>query len=153
MPESVAKTQKIVEEANGGLIESLGDLIVALWDVFVSLAVLVAPWWPLIAWVAFWLFAVNWVKFRAVLLEGGWIGLVLLGLLMVLVWGTIAPPAEGTHSIFGLTLSNYVGKTVYVTTLFSIMFLCGSVQLAGSWPACCQFADDDQPEEESHSTH
>ena len=111
------------------------------------------PWTPLIAWIAFWMFAVNWVKFRAVLLEGGWAGIVLFGFVTVLVWGTIAPPMGGTHNILGLGLSNYVGKTVYVTTMFCIMFLCGSVQLAGAWPSCCCFNSDEQSEEPGHDDH
>ena len=41
-----------------------------------------------------------------------WVGLVLLGFLAVLVWGTVAAPAAGAHQFFGLTLGNFVGKTV-----------------------------------------
>ncbi len=73
-------------EAGGGLFDSLGALFTALVDVLVSLVHLVLPWSPLIAWIAFWLFAVNWVKLRAVMLQGAWIGVVLIGLVMVLIW-------------------------------------------------------------------
>ena len=57
----------------------------------------ILPWTALIAWVAFWLLAVNWVKFRQVLVQGGLIGLVLIGLCMILLWGLIAPPAAGAR--------------------------------------------------------
>ena len=105
------------------LITNLQVLLFATWNVIVSLLGLLLPWTPLIAWVAFWLLAVNWVKLRAVMIQGGWIGVVLLGLMMVLVWSVVAPPSAGTHHLFGLNVSNFVGKTVYVTALLTIMFL------------------------------
>ena len=74
------------------LYESILQLFVALWDIFYSLAVLLLQYAPLIAWVAYWLLAVNWVKFREVLAGGGWIGVVLIGFIMVLIWGLVAPP-------------------------------------------------------------
>ena len=68
------------------LLTSLQSLLAASWEVVIALLVLVLPWTPLLAWVAFWLLAVNWVKLRDILLRGGWIGVVLMGLVMVLVW-------------------------------------------------------------------
>ncbi len=134
------------------LLDSLLQLIQALWAVVSSLFWLALPWLPLIAWVAYWLFAVNWVKLRSVLLAGGWIGVLLIGLVMILVWGSVAPPdtADGMHHLFGLRLSNFVGKTVYVTGLFSIMFLCGAVQLTGCCDRCCNFPAD-EPEDDHHA--
>ena len=85
--------------------------------------------------------AVNWTKLRLVLLQGGWIGLLLIGVVAVLVWGTVAPPPSGSHHLLGLTLGNFVGKTVFVTTLICIMFLCGSVQLSGACGKLCQFEE------------
>ncbi|MGZ0168459.1 MAG: hypothetical protein ACKVHE_02785 [Planctomycetales bacterium] len=131
---------------------SLLDLIIAVWNVVESLFHLVLPWTPLVAWVAFWLLAVNWVKYRAVLLKGGWTGLVFTALMMILIWGLIAPPADGVHHVFGLSLSNFVGKTVYVTALFSIMFLCGSVQLSGACGSLVCFKhEDDDPADHGHA--
>ena len=113
------------------LWESLVQLVVALWHLLLTLGAVLLPWLPLLAWIVFWLFAVNWVSLRQVLLRGGWIGLLLIGLVMILVWGVVAPPVGGAHHLFGLTLSNFVGKTVFVTILFCIMFLCGAFQLSG----------------------
>ena len=141
-------------ESIAGLLNSLGDMVLALWDVAAWAVVLILPWTPLIAWIAFWLFAVNWVKLREVLLQGAWIGVVLVGLVTVLLWGTIAPPVGGSHDMLGLSLSNFVGKTVYVTTLFCIMFLCGSVQLSGFCSSCCQFEEDEEPaDDHAHASH
>lgn len=134
------------------LLKSLSELLLASWHVVTSLLWLILPWTPLIAWVAFWLLAVNWVKLREVMIQGGWIAVVLLGLVMVLVWGMVAPPDRGYHHLFGLNVSNFVGKTVYVTALLTIMFLCGSVQLSG---ACGKLADfpEDLPEEDHSHGH
>ena len=136
------------------LLTSLQNLLAAGWDVLISLLVLILPWTPLLAWVAFWLLAVNWVKLREVLIRGGWIGVVLIGLVMVLVWSLVAPPASGSHHLFGLNVSNFVGKTVYVTALLTIMFLCGSVQLSGACGSLAHFPepshDDDDHGHDSH---
>ena len=132
------------------LLESLVQLLVAVWDVVFAAVSVVVPWLGLIAWIAFWLFAVNWTKLRALLLQGGWIGLLLLGFGMILVWWAVAPPPNGHHLILGLTLSNFVGKTVYVTILMCIMLLCGSVQLSGmSGPA----DDDEEDAALAHASH
>ena len=149
----LATIAAVMPLAAGGLLENLGGLLEAFWGVAVSLVLLLAPWTPLFAWIAFWLFAVNWVKFRATLLQGAWVGVVLLGLVTVLIWGSIAPPPGGTHSLLGLELSNFVGKTVYVTTLFCIMFLCGSVQLAGCCPGCCRFEETEEPADDAQAVH
>jgi hypothetical protein len=131
------------------LLDSLVNLLEALLQVLAALAAAIAPWWPLIAWVAFWLLAVNWVRLRQTLLEGGWIGVVLTGLMMVLVWGVVAPPPDGTHHLLGLRVSNFVGKTMYVTGLFVIMLLCGSVQLSGAVDRYLNFAES-EPEPHGH---
>ena len=133
------------------LLYSVLHLIYAIADVIFQVIQLVLPWSALIAWVAFWLLAVNWVKFRQVLVNGGLIGVILIGLCMILIWGLIAPPADGAHHLFGLTLSNFVGKTVYVTALFCIMFLCGSVQLSGCCSPLCRFDDDETTDEAVHA--
>jgi hypothetical protein len=125
-------------------------LLGAVWQLVISILLLILPWTPLIAWLAFWLFAVNWVKLRAVMVQGGWIGVVAIGFLMILIWGVIDPPASGAHYLLGLTLSNFVGKTVYVTALLTIMFLCGSVQLSG---ACGDWATFPEPVADDHHGH
>jgi len=93
------------------LLVKLGDLVWAIWDVLAAFLFLLLPWAPLFAWIAFWMLAVNWVQLRAVLHKGGWVGLLFIGLIWVLIWGSVAPPV-GKHEIFGLSLSNYVGKVV-----------------------------------------
>ena len=135
------------------LFEAFAQLFIALWDLTTIGARLVLPYLPIVAWVVYWLFAVDWVKMRHVLLSGGWVGLVLIGLVMVLVWGVVAPPEMGQHHFFGLRVSNFVGKAIYVTTLFCIMLLSGSVQLSGILGNCCRVAVEPDPEPELHVVH
>lgn len=131
------------------LYASLIKLFYVLFDVVISVGGIILPWLPLIAWVAFWMLAVDWSKLRSHMVRGGFLGVILMGLMMILIWGTVAPPADGAHHMLGLKLSNFVGKTVYVTFLFSIMFLCGSVQLSGSVDRFLNFTED-APEPQHH---
>lgn len=139
------------------LIKNFQAVLEASWNLIITLLGIVVPWTPLIAWVAFWLLAVNWVKVREVMIKGGWIGVVLIGLMMIMVWGVVAPPTGGTHHLFGLNVTNFVGKTVYVTALFTIMFLCGSVQLSGACGKLAQFpedvVDDGHCDSHGHDSH
>ncbi|MDA1013515.1 MAG: hypothetical protein O3A00_03560 [Planctomycetota bacterium] len=135
-------------EALEALLYSFVDVFAALWELVIAILRVLVPWTPLAAWIGFWMCCVNWRELRPLLARGGWIGLFLLGFVMILVWGNVAPPEDGIHHIFGLQLSNFVGKTVYVTTLICIMLLCGSVQLSG---LCNQFCKSEEPEEpETH---
>ncbi len=132
------------------LFFSLQKLLTAGWEVGISLFALLIPWTPLIAWVAFWLLAVNWEKLYPVLAKGAVIGVVLIGLMTALVWGLIAPPPDGVHYLFGLRPSNFVGKGIYVTMLMTIMALCGSVQLSGAFGS---LFPEDVPDEHHGDDH
>ncbi len=133
------------------LLISLSDLLVAAWSLLRAVSGLLLPWFPLAAWIGLWLFAVNWIKLREVLVsKGGLLGVLLIGAVWVLIWGLVAPPEGGSHFILGLTLSNFVGKLVYVTALFCLMFLCGSVQLSG---CCNQWCEVTMPDPHAHGDH
>jgi hypothetical protein len=132
------------------LLDSLQNLLLALVELLAMLAGTIAPWWPLIAWVAFWTLAVNWTKLRVVLLSRGFIGVLLIAFMWVLVWGIVAPPEGGSHHLLGLTVSNFVGKLMYVTALLVIALLCGSVQLSGAVDKYLHFVE---PIEDSHGDH
>lgn len=129
------------------LLVSLGDLILAAWGLLKVIGGLVVtpPWLPLAAWVAFWLCAVNWTRFRDLLIhKGGLLGLFLIAAVTVLIWGVVDPTP---HQLLGLSVSNFVGKIVYVTGFVCLMFLCGSVQLSG---CCQQWCDVPLPSDEVH---
>jgi hypothetical protein len=132
------------------LLASFRELFFALTQFIGVVLQLLAPWTPLAAWLAYWLFAADWSKLWPVLAKGGWIGVVLIGLMMTMIWGVIAPPTGGHHVILGLTLSNFVGKFVYVTALLVMMTVCGTVQLSG---ACGDWASFPEPEPEDDGHH
>lgn len=132
------------------LFNALIDLLAALYHVLAALMATIAPLLPLLVWVAFWTLAVDWVKLRHFFLRGGWIALLLTMFVTILVWGVVAPPESGAHNMLGLSVSNFVGKTVYVTAIVVITFLCGSVQLSGICGSLCRF-EDEQPEPSVHA--
>ena len=138
------------------LFQSLENVFWSLLDVVMALVFVVLPWLPLLAWVAFWSFAVNWARTFDVLRKGGFIGVLLLMFAAVLIWGAVAPPIEGTHTLFGLTVSNYAGKFIYVTMLTCIALLCGSVQMSGTFGSLIDFSNEDAAEDDlghGHDAH
>ncbi|MDB5386198.1 MAG: hypothetical protein JWM11_1844 [Planctomycetaceae bacterium] len=135
------------------LLNSLLELSFAIMDLVVVLGAILLPWLPLIVWLCFWLFAVNWTKLRIQLTQGGgWVGLLLIAVVWIIVWGVVAPPASGSYDLFGLHIGNFVGKTVYVTSLYCLMLLAGAAQLSGAFAGCCQFAEP-VIEEHGHGNH
>lgn len=136
------------------LLQALRDLSGPLWDVLTALTQLALPWIPLVAWVAYWLFAVNWTKLREQNAKGGWIGITLLGIVAILVWGAIDPPVPGGYDLFGLRISHYVEKTVYVSGLICMAYLAGALQLSGFKPSCCGLdACEVAEEDHGHDDH
>lgn len=124
------------------LLNSLREVLVAVANLCLELALIIAPWVPLLMWIAFWLCAVNWRQLYPVLMKGGMIGVILSGLMITLVWSVISVPEAGVHRVFGLEVSNLVSKLVAVTSLIVIAFLCGSVQLSGICGSLCSFENE-----------
>lgn len=146
------------------LLTAIWQLLTAVGELLLAIVHVGTPWLPLIAWVAFWLLAVNWVKLYGTMdrerimgvLPLGMVGILLLGFLTILVWGVIAPPDHGKYPILGLQLSNFVYKTVMVTGLFVIAAMCASVQLSGLVTPLCLFeepAADDGHDDHGHGDH
>ena len=130
------------------LFSSLSNVFWSLLEVVVNLVRLILPWLPLLAWIGFWTFAVNWSKAFPILRRGGFVGVLMLMFVAVLVWGAAAPPVDGKHFMLGLKVSNYAGKFIYVTMLTCIAMLCGSAQLSGAFGRLCQFPEE--PAEDDH---
>lgn len=135
------------------LFHSLVNVFRSLLDVVMALVNVILPWLPLLAWMAYWSLAVNWVKAYDILRRGGFLGVLLLMFVAVVVWGAVAPPIEGSHTVFGLTVSNYAGKFIYVTMLTCIALLCGSVQMSGTFGSLVNFSGEDAPADDHGHAH
>ncbi len=132
-------------------LTALLNLLDSLWELLLVSGSGIYPYLPLLAWIAFWLFAVNWEKLHQVFWSGGWVGIALLVISAVFVWGVVAPP-ETTHNILGLEVSNFIGKFLKVGALVVIAFLCGTVQLSGACGCCVRF-DEPEPTDSGHDDH
>lgn len=140
------------------LLQALLNLLSALLEVFVATGGLILPWLPLIAWTVFWALAVNWEKLAAVIRTGAFLGIAMIALLAVLVWGCVSPPIDGHHyfEMLGvrLSVSNFTGKLVYVVGLVVIMFAAGSAQLSGMFDGLVCFVNDEESaDDHGHEDH
>ena len=62
-----------------------------------------------------------------------------------LVWSQVSPPVDDVHTLFGLKVSNLVGKFVCVSILTCIAVICGSVQMSGTFGSLVDFSDEEKP--------
>jgi hypothetical protein len=135
------------------LVDLFGSIVDVLWsmlNVVINLVRVLLPWLPLLAWVGFWTFAVNWAKAFPILRRGGMIGVLLLMFVSVLVWGAVSPPVDGHHVMLGLTVGNFTGKFIYVTMLTCIALLCGSAQLSGAFGRLGEFPEEPADDDHGH---
>jgi hypothetical protein len=119
------------------VVQALGQLFVALgnllWELLTDAGTrrLLVPWMLLIAWLAWWLFAVNWRRAWVVLAEGAWAPVVLLMVLAARVWASLAP---SDWNVFGVaTLGNFWWQLGGVTLLVGLTLFCGWLQTAFDW--------------------
>lgn len=84
----------------------------------------------LVLWVVWWLFLVDWNVAGKTLKGGGWVGLMLLGLLAVLIWGSLSP---ADREVLPMPLPNFVEEFTIVFGLYVVMLGCGALQMA-LWP-------------------
>lgn len=75
----------------GELLNSLLELLGALLQLGRVVLHLLLVWSLVIAWAAWWLRGVNWVRAWPVLAQGAWVPVLLLIVLAALVWSQIAP--------------------------------------------------------------
>lgn len=92
-------------------------------------AVLLAPLLPLLAWITFWLFAVDWRKLRPVLASGGWLPLavVAVGLTAVAV---AASDEAAVRELGPLTVSAKAERIGWAAILVATMFYAGAAQIS-----------------------
>jgi hypothetical protein len=85
----------------------------------------------LIAWIVWWLWAVNWKHAWPVLARGGWAPLVLLMVMAALVWSRLAP---GQENFPGLIVSaDFWWKLGGVGIAVAVALFCGWLQGYFAW--------------------
>jgi hypothetical protein len=106
------------------LLDTLQQLVINLGTLVWELVLLLAPWLLLIAWVAWWLWAVNWKRAWVVLAEGAWAPVVLLMILAAHVWASLDP---------GGLLPGFWWKLGGVCLVVGGTLLCGWLQVVLNW--------------------
>jgi hypothetical protein len=113
-------------------------LLLSLWWALIGIL-----WWALafalrwallIAWVAWWLWGVDWRKVWPVLARGAWAPVVLLIIVSALAWAEIVP---SDYTLFNsATIRNFWWQMGAIVLLAAIAMLCGWLQgLLGWWPS------------------
>lgn len=96
-----------------------------------ALLVWAGQWSLLIAWLAWWLGAVNWRRVWPALAQGAWLPVVLLLVMSALVWSTIQPAG---YQVLGVVpLSAFWWRLLIVACLAGLAFLCGWLQEILGW--------------------
>lgn len=115
----------------GGPWETFVQLLQDLAALAGQLALLALRWSLLIAWVAWWLWAVNWRKAWAVLAEGAWVPAVLLVILVAMVWSQLAP--SDYEGLGFMRVSNFWWQLVAVGFWTGVALFCGWLQGVFAW--------------------
>ena len=115
------------------MLEVWDTLLQFLWLAFrLVMAVLrfAVPWLPVLAWVAWWLWGVNWRRLWPTLRQGAWAPILLLAFLVALVWTFVSP---GPYTLLGLTLPGFWWQAAAVVLLLVLAACCGWVQVVYGW--------------------
>ncbi len=112
------------------LWNTLKELALVLGSLLYQVYQLAAPWLLAIAWVAWWLWAVDWRKMGPALRRGAWAPLTLLGLIAALAWAMVAPRSL---NLLGWNVPNFWWQVGAVGLILSSALFCGWLQLRLRW--------------------
>ena len=113
---------------------TLWQLVLVLGQLFVEIGGLLLTWSLLIAWLSWWLWAVNWRKAWPQLASGGWAPVALLIVMAALVWASIAP--SNCDCLRVVMVPNFWWQLGGVSLLAAIALFCGWLQgVLGWYPA------------------
>ncbi|MEP3479206.1 MAG: hypothetical protein ABJZ55_08170 [Fuerstiella sp.] len=113
------------------LRDSLQELVFAVWNVITAIGQLAIDHWFLLAWIAYFLFAVHWAKAFDVLSKGGWVAAWLVSLAGIALLSTITQIGPPQTAVFGWDVNPVIGTVVSSMTYLAIAFVCGSIQMSG----------------------
>jgi hypothetical protein len=105
----------------------LGEVLLKLAGELIQVGL---AWSLVIAWVAWWLWAVNWRRAGPVLAQGAWAPLVLLMLTAALAWSQMSP---SDYHLWFLTVPNFWWQLGAVTLLVGLTLFAGWLQGVMAW--------------------
>lgn len=112
------------------LIDSLGQLLVALARVGGAVLAAFVANWALVLWLAFWLFLARWSDIRRELNRGAWVAAALLYVLVSLTWGLCS---ESQYMIAGWSWPSILEKFLLSAAWVAVAFVCGAIQDLWGW--------------------
>lgn len=111
------------------LVESLGELAVAVSRVGEAAFVVAANHWVAVAWIVFFLFVIRWPDVRATLRQGAWPAVFWLYFLISFTWGLCTEPSLLPYEeSLGATGASLVEKFVLAALWLGVAFACGALQ-------------------------
>jgi hypothetical protein len=113
------------------LLQTGIDLVTIVIRLVVQLLQIGLVWSPVLVWIAWWLFAVNWKKACHALSEGAWAPLVLLWLMIAAVWSQVSPSVLPLST--NAAIANFWWQLGAVGLAIGSAFFCGWLQLLLGW--------------------
>lgn len=110
------------------LLNSLQGLAFAVWNVLIAIGQLAIVHWFLLAWIAYFLFAVHWAKAFDVFVKGGWVA---ASLVLFAVIALVSTVSQADASLLGWDINPVTGTIVSSIIYLAIAFVCGSIQMSG----------------------
>jgi hypothetical protein len=106
---------------------------------------------PVIAFIAWCLWGIDWRKAWPTLATGGWIPLVLIGIVASVVWSLVFP---GSANVFRfIPIPNYLWQLAAVGFLICVALACGWIQTWLGWyPPEISF-EPPTPAHDNHDAH
>jgi hypothetical protein len=133
------------------LLQSLLQVAYDLGKVGVALLQLILNSALLIAWVAWWLWGVDWSKLWPVLKQGAWVPATLLVIVGALVWSQISPSDLTLPG--SLLVPNFWWQLGATTVLVLVTLFCGWLQGIFGWTPPEMNLDPAPAEAHGHEHH
>jgi hypothetical protein len=113
------------------IVQTLVQLVNIILTLLVEVGTLALRYGLVIAWIAWWLWGVNWTKAWTFLAKGGWIVVVLLDLVSALAWAAMAPSNRDLLGLF--SIPNFWWQFGVVSLLVLSALFCGWLQGVLGW--------------------
>lgn len=113
------------------VFETLWQIVLNLWTLVVHLLAVAMYGSLLIAWVAWWLWGVNWTKLWPVLARGAWVPAVLLMVVASLVWSRLDP--SDCSCLGFVVIANFWWQLGATALLAAVTLFCGWLQGLLHW--------------------